>query len=350
MSNTRWALESEPCWRGLTPATDPTGVAQQPDSSTRDETHRTLSCTRSLELDSLAAPFEPRLFKASRHCLSTLSGRTVQALAFVVFEKVEVRLVIRLTARALEDVLVKYLHERSPSLRRPSVLGIGGFPYTGKSHLAHIIRDAWQLGRAAILPTESAILPRAARLKHNTDGCSPASHDMRLLLEQVTTLCEGQAIQLREYSWSTGNALGTTVMEGLCHGDLLIIDGSVAAAPPIASRCDLLVLLYPAQERQWLPVACERDILERGWDPGEAYAQNLRKAKTSARLGILPEARQSIYVQVDPISWARFIPECSNYEHPTPRLSASTAPHPIQRQQLISAIMLDHAGRAAITA
>jgi len=228
--------------------------------------------------------------------------------------------VISLAARALEDAVVKYLHERSCSPRRPSVLGIGGFPYTGKSHLAHIIRDTWPLGRATILPTESVILPRATRLKRGIDGCSPAGHDMQLLLEQVTTLCNGQAIQMREYSWSTGDVPGTTVLEGLGQGDLLIIDGSVAASPLIADRCDLLILLSPLRVRHWLPLACERDILERGWDADEAYAQNLRKAKTSVDLGILPGAYQSISVRVDPFSWIQFIPDYSNCEHLTPGL------------------------------
>lgn len=204
-----------------------------------------------------------------------------------------------------------HLQERPPSPRRPRVLGIGGYPYMGKSRLAHRIQAAWPHGRAATLATESVILPRAARLEREIDGCSPAGHDMHRLLEHVTALCAGRSTLCREYSWSSGDAPRMTIVTGLRQGDLLIIDGSVAAAPPIANLCDLLIVLSPLEEERWLPLACERDTVERGWDAGEARAQNVRKAKTSASLGISPGTPLFLSIGVDPVSWAWSLPDQS---------------------------------------
>src|SRR5262249_19276517 len=79
-----------------------------------------------------------------------------------------------------------------------------------------------------------------------------------------------------------------------------------------AGQCDLLIVLTPVGEDRWLPLACERDVRERGWDAGAAHIQNTRKAATSAAL--LASSSLSVSVQIDPVSWTWFLPDCGKCE------------------------------------
>jgi len=211
---------------------------------------------------------------------------------------------------SLVAFVLQHLLARPASPQHARVLGIAGYPYTGKTHLGRAVKAAWPSGNVTVLPTESAVLPRRLRQTRRTDGCAPDGHDMPGLLNSVISLRNGQSVICREYSWTSGEADGTRPVHGVETGGLLIVDGTVAAASPVHEQCDLVIFLSPAKKATWLPLACRRDISERGWEPASARSQNLRKSTTSETLKEPVQRSLFISIRVDPTSWTWFLPGC----------------------------------------
>jgi uridine kinase len=210
----------------------------------------------------------------------------------------------------LATLVVQRLLARPAPGCRARVLGISGYPFTGKTHLADAIQTAWPSREVTLLPTESVILSRSERRLHHTDGCSPDGHDMQRLVEQITFLRNGQSITSDHYSWILGRASGATQLQGLGSAGLLIIDGTTAAAPAVLEQCDLAIFLSPVDETKWLPLACLRDVNERGWLAVSALSQNLSKKRTSVTLRDTARRSLCVNVCVDPASWTFYLPGC----------------------------------------
>lgn len=217
----------------------------------------------------------------------------------------------------LADLVLHHLLPRSAAGGGARVLGIAGFPFTGKTHLARAVEATWQTGAVTLLPTESVVVPRRSRRLRGIDGCSPEGHDMQRLMASVTSLRSGQSVMSQDYSWESGDARRSKLLHGVSADGLLIIDGTVAAASPIFEQCDLVIFLSPVRKAKWLPLACRRDTSERQWEPTAAKLQNLHKSATSAML-MDSIARHSlcISIRVDPTSWTWFLPGCGLCEHP----------------------------------
>lgn len=214
------------------------------------------------------------------------------------------------SAAGLDSLAIRHLLS-SPANGRARILGIAGYPFTGKSRLALEICAAWPSGKVTILPTESAVLPRSLRLKTGVDGCAAQGHDMSLLLNYAISLSNGRSIQCPQYSWISGELEHRITLDGQSSDGLLIIDGTVAAASPIIELCDYVIFLSPKDETLWLPLACHRDVESREWDGSLARSQNLKKAFTSARMKFHAARRTGISVVVDPVSWTWFFPSCN---------------------------------------
>ncbi len=214
------------------------------------------------------------------------------------------------SSRQLATVVLQLLLALPTPPQRARVLGISGYPYTGKSHLAMSVQAAWPTREVTLLPTESVVLSRTSRRVHRADGCSPEGHDMLRLLRHVTSLRSGWSSACKEYSWLSGRALQTSRLHGVGNKGLLIVDGTVAAAHPILEQCDLVVFLSPLEEETWLPLACRRDVSERGWPEAQARSQNLLKSRTSAALQESAQRSLCVSVRVNPVSWTWYLPGC----------------------------------------
>lgn len=210
----------------------------------------------------------------------------------------------------LATVVVQRLLAQPAPGWRARVLGISGYPFTGKSHLAKAVRTVWPSPEVTLLPTESVILPRSKRRLRHTDGCSPEGHDMQRLVEQMTFLRNNQSIMSDHYSWILGRPSEVIHLEGVRPAGLLIIDGTAAAASEVLEQCDLLIFLSPVDETSWLPLACLRDVNERGWLAIPALSQNLSKKRTSAALRDAARRSLCVNVCVDPASWTWYLPGC----------------------------------------
>ena len=224
----------------------------------------------------------------------------------------------------LAAVVVQRLLARPGPAWGARVLGISGYPFTGKSRLADDIQTAWPSEEVTLLPTESVILPRSKRRLRHTDGCSPDGHDMQRLMAQITCLRNGRPVISDHYSWVLGRASGVIRLQGPGPGGLLIIDGTAAAAPEVLEQCDLVIFLSPVDETKWLPLACLRDVNERGWLANPAQSQNLSKKRTSAALRDADRRSLCLNVCVDPASWTFYVPGCDLCEKSRRDLPAQT--------------------------
>lgn len=234
------------------------------------------------------------------------------------------------SAIGLDRVAIDQLLTMSTPSGRSRVLGIAGYPYTGKSHLARAVQAAWPSGDATILPTESVVLPRTMRQSLSVDGCSTEGHDMRALHHLTASLCNGKSVVCNKYSWLAAGPVGTILLDGVRQNDLLILDGTVAAAPSIIEQCDLLIFLSPIDSTSWLRLACERDVTTRGWEANPARLANTQKSKTSSLLRDTAEESLGISALVDPSSWTWFLPECGLCVHlPRNLIAKATVTVPI---------------------
>lgn len=179
-----------------------------------------------------------------------------------------------LSVGGLADVLAT----RRKAGRQVEIFGIGGFPLTGKTTLAHAI--ATKIGTAQVLPTESFISSRAARRGLNVDGCSAAAHDLEGLCRAICALRSGERIEIPGYSWSSGQHDSSIVLGPMTTGGAVLVDGSAACTEPVAQLCDHLIFVVPAAHIPWMRAAVERDVQIRSWGSEAAAQQNIMKAHT----------------------------------------------------------------------
>ena len=224
------------------------------------------------------------------------------------------------------DLVIQRLTRIQPDDHRSRILGVAGYPFTGKSRLAQEIGDLWLNDMVTILPTESAIFPRSHRLDEDVDGCSREAHDIPLLQKYATALSTGQSIQCYQYSWTSGDFGQMVSLEAPGTDGLLIIDGTVAADPEILQLCDCTLYISPESEWIWLPLACHRDISSRSWDVSLAASHNRRKAFTAASMKPRSQLLSCINVLIDPVSWTWFFPGCNTCNRITQPLDILVQP------------------------
>lgn len=159
------------------------------------------------------------------------------------------------------------------------VVGVCGFPLTGKTTLARALVGS-QRRDAVHLPTESAILSRDARSHRALNGCAAEAHDLPLLGRMIVALRAGIRVSVPRYEWFSGDVVGAD-RYSLDRNGLIVVDGSVACEPEIASLCDVIVFILP-QDSGWMEAAVQRDVKDRFWRKETSRHLNVRKAVTVA--------------------------------------------------------------------
>jgi uridine kinase len=186
------------------------------------------------------------------------------------------------SSKDLVGFVLRAINESSDGAREgPLAVAIGGYPYTGKTRLAHRVAATWK-GPAFVLPTESVIASRSGRLALRQDGSSVESHDLTALIASIRMICDGRSLDLPEYSWLTGGFSGTIKTPVLDKRGLLLIDGSVATSSRVLSEVDAAFALQPERIEHWIELAIARDTAERHWDRITAREQNQAKSRTVA--------------------------------------------------------------------
>jgi len=212
----------------------------------------------------------------------------------------------------LAQVVVRELLTLASQLDRPVVVGISGYPYTGKTRLRHDLAGAWPIGNAIVLATEVAVLTREWRQDRRIDGCAEAGHDMDLLLDLLDSVLAGRPVRAPMYSWLLGRHVDYIDIAGAGRNDLVIVDGTVAASPRVAARCDRVLFLSPAAPTPWLHLAGERDVQQRAWPRENVESENVKKYATAAALRAHTVADGVIRdIVVDPSTWRVRLVSCA---------------------------------------
>jgi uridine kinase len=172
--------------------------------------------------------------------------------------------------------------ENAPTAGGPKIVGIGGYPLTGKTRLALNIAARWPR-QSFVLPTESVIAARRERLAAGHDGSSADAHDIQALADYISALRRCEPVTVPRYSWFSGRPEGLLRSPALSTGDVVILDGSIATAYPVRLHVDVAFALRPVAYDAWLRQAVDRDVSERRWPASLAHLQNVAKASTVER-------------------------------------------------------------------
>ncbi len=151
------------------------------------------------------------------------------------------------------------------------VIGIGGPSGAGKTYLA--TRLAARL-HAPILGLDCyyrdlSHLPQAARAQENFDAPDALEHE--LLIEQVTSLRQGEAVKLPVYDFSTHTRSPET--ERLAAVDFLIVEGLLTLHWPRLRELIDTKVYVEAEDELCLARRVERDVRERGRTPASVLEQ-----------------------------------------------------------------------------
>jgi uridine kinase len=169
------------------------------------------------------------------------------------------------------------------------IIAIGGPSCAGKTELAkRLARSLF----ATILPMDAyyrdlAFLPLESRCKFNFD--IPDSIDHTLLLEHLTALAAGRAIQRPVYDFTvhTRSALSETVIPG----PFLVVEGLFALHWEDLRPLLTTKVYVDAPDDVCLARRQVRDVLERGRTAESVHQQYVETVRPMADLYVLPTRR-----------------------------------------------------------
>lgn len=189
--------------------------------------------------------------------------------------------------------------------QRPLILGIAGCSGSGKTTLA---RELTQQLSATLLPLDFyyiclSHLPPDERALQNFDH--PDSLEHTLLVEHVTDLADGRAIERPIYNFTTHTRVPDRT-ETVASAPVLIVEGILALHyPGLRSLYDFSIYVN-APNQICLNRRIYRDMRERGRTEESVRAQFEATAKPMADLYVIPSAEHaSITVQgTEALDWS----------------------------------------------
>lgn len=150
-------------------------------------------------------------------------------------------------------------------LHAPIVLGIAGGTGSGKTTVANVILDRVDAGKIAFLPHDAYYkdlvdLPRAQRDLINFDH--PDSLETDLMVEHLTKLRQGQAVDIPIYDFTTHKRTGKTTR--IEPQPVILVEGIlVFAEASLRQLFDIKIFVDTPPDIRFIR-RLERDIIERG--------------------------------------------------------------------------------------
>jgi len=153
---------------------------------------------------------------------------------------------------------------------RPAFVGLSGGAGLGKTRLAQELAAAVRKRglSADVLPLDSFMMDRAARLIQNISGYDPAANDLDAAVAAIRGLRSGTEISVRPFNHRTGEH--EPVPLTLTPTDIVVLDGIHALHPKLLPFLSCKLLIYASA-----PVAKElrflSDVFERNYTAHKAF-------------------------------------------------------------------------------
>lgn len=159
---------------------------------------------------------------------------------------------------------------------------MAGWPAVGKSTLAKSVVE--ELPTALHLEAESWIYPVAYRERRDLSGSNPLSYATTDAIAQLRQLlqCE-MPIELGQYCHGAGRIVSTRRLSAP-RSTPYVLDGTLFSVADFAEFADLRFFIYPADHQEWLEIASQRDVNERGFPSTAARRKNVAKRDDMLRL------------------------------------------------------------------
>lgn len=179
--------------------------------------------------------------------------------------------------------------------RLPVLIGIAGGSGSGKTHLAHFLRDAAGPTQIAVISMDQYF-----RSDHGVDPAGinfdhPSHLDFRQMLRDLRMLKRGKPVQVPTYDFL--NMLQTPAARLIEPLPVILVEGLFVLAEPAVRMFDLTCFLdVPADER--LLGRILRDRTERGSDMDEILDRYQRFVRPSYEIFVAPTSENAdIWVQ-----------------------------------------------------
>lgn len=184
---------------------------------------------------------------------------------------------------------------------KPYFLGVAGGSGSGKTFFAHAVRRALGHGRCEIVPQDNFYNDQSARFDHDGGAVNfdhPESIDFRLLVDCLTLLKQGKAVEIPIYDFATHKRVASTkLIEPL---PLIIIDGIlIFHFQELRNLLDERIF-FDTPESLRFSRRLERDVNERGRSPDGVRAQFQKQVKPMHDQFVEPSKRFATVVIDDP--------------------------------------------------
>lgn len=171
----------------------------------------------------------------------------------------------------------------------PFLVGIAGGSGSGKTALAHALRESLRPARAVSFAQDAyyrdrGALPPAARARLDFDA--PDAFDLDLFVEHLATLRRGGRVRPPRYCFVTHRRRGRGAAVG--PADIVLVEGLFLFVDPRARELLDLLIYLDAPEPLRLARRLARDVAERGRTEQSVTSQYRRSAWPAHRRYVEP--------------------------------------------------------------
>jgi uridine kinase len=172
------------------------------------------------------------------------------------------------------------------------VIGIGGGTGAGKTTVAREITDG--VDAVTVVPLDNYYedrsgVPLEERQEINYDH--PDAFDWTLLLDHLTALCEGRAVEMPQYDFTVHNRTGETIHTE--PGDVVIVEGILALHDEALREMYDVNLYVETDADVRILRRIRRDVLERGRDLDGVIDQYLTTVKPMHEQFVAPTKKEA---------------------------------------------------------
>ena len=159
------------------------------------------------------------------------------------------------------DLIVPYIQKNK---EQRWLISLCGFPSTGKSTIAKLLRKKFGEDDTIILDEACYLISRKERFKKKLSGCSLEAIDLQKYKSQVRKLMRSEIVNIdRQYNHETGELIQNKIRVTLENKKIFILDGPRSCCNIFSGSFRLVLFFIPTSISEWFFFTMNRDIIER---------------------------------------------------------------------------------------